>query len=195
MSDAMRAMISLFEQRTKLTESRPSVVASRDADALAELDALVLDLRSAELVIHAGYSKRDNERQKLAKWKELVPQCRAALDDVERLRRESEKANIELGHRRDAERQARERWEGVAEGKPGPDRYPTPTELAKHAEREAQAKKLHSEAFAKMQEARNNSQLLLAKLIDAQEKLGRLQFEERNYKALAEGQGRFVGVL
>jgi hypothetical protein len=67
--------------------------------------------------------------------------------------------------------------------------------LAKHAEREAEAKKLYSEALAAAQAARNRQEALLAEFISAQQKLERLQFKERQLKGpVPTHDGLFAGV-
>jgi len=182
MSVAMRILTSLFNERTALTHNRAAIAASGDAEALTELDGTIADFQAAEILIGNGYSKRKEMRERLAKWRELLPHIRVAFDRVETLEREFEKAGFEEEHLRDAARTVRDRWQEVCEKKPPESRYPTERELANHAERESAAKQLHSDAYAKAVEARTRVQMILAELISAKENLARLQFQERQLK-------------
>ena len=193
MNDAVRAITFLFNEQNRLKASRASLAGN--AEALAECDATIADFRAAELVIFDSYRKREDERERRVAWRAILPECRAALDDVERLAREFEAAGFEEQHQRDAARIAHDRLQEVVDKKPPESRYPNERELAKHAEHVAEAKKLYSEALAVAQAARNHQQTVLAEFQSAEQKLQRLQFRERQLKPRVETpEGLFTGV-
>ncbi|HXZ12552.1 MAG TPA: hypothetical protein VEG64_09185 [Candidatus Sulfotelmatobacter sp.] len=173
----------LMEQKARLTARRAELVrADIDAETLCELDAAIADLHAAVNLLVVNRMKREQERERFAKWKAILPTCREALDRVEQLGRDFERQNSIAMAARSALDFCDQRIAQHREAKPNPRRYPTDAELKKHADGEAELEAIRERARVKVKEAVELQHRLAYDHVKAREDFARLEFSERQLR-------------
>lgn len=169
----------LQAQKAALSTERSSA----DEAERSELDGLLTDIAAAEILITSHAAARGVAREKLAKWKAVVRQCRAALDRLQQINSDFESQQSEVAELREAADSAFDAVMQHRDRIPRATDYPTAEEIAEHAAEENRLVRAHEDAVAKVREANEKQGWLGAGLLKAREELGRLEFQERQLRA------------
>ena len=176
----------LFTQEKELRAERAALAQSAEPETLAELDAVIADVRNASTGLITQAHQREEKRERARKWREIVPQCRAALDAVEQLNQAHERQMLKVSELRSWADAAFNRIMQMRDKRPKPQTFPTDTELALQAERERKAEAAHKTAVDRVKEANQKEGEIARELLQARETLSRLEFQERQLRPRSE---------
>jgi hypothetical protein len=172
----------LFARRREYSAERASLAASANAEAVAELDARIVDIKEAEILIGGRDIARERGREKAARHRDILLKCRATLDRVQELNRDFEKQGFRVAEARNQVDRAFDKIMQCRDKRPKPAQFPTDAELKAQHERESRAEAAHREAVAALRVAAEAQGTLGNELLRARENLGRLEFQERELR-------------
>lgn len=178
----------LLEQRNALTALRPHVLDSGDVDAIEEIDATLEQVTAAMTAFALGAHNREVAREQYAKWKAILPVCRAAVEKHEEICRDLEKAVFKTAELESRASHAFDVVMQIRDRRPKHESYPTEAEIEAHEARERKADGIHRERVAKLVEAKERQAVLQREQWESRNNLNNLQFRERQLRPQQDAQ-------
>jgi hypothetical protein len=186
----------LHELSQRLAGERAALVAvGASAEELGELDAVIGDVKAAETAIVVRALERGAEIERGKRREAKIVECRSALDRVNELTRKLEGAEANLVAADNSLVAGENAVTRARDARPHPDSYPSAKETGAWLALVAKAEKDRDEKLAVRREAVGLRDRLSVERLNAQKRLGQLQFEERMLRAPAPQQEKGVGSL
>ena len=185
----------LMEQKNALSALRPQILNEGDADTIDELDGTIEQVTAAINTIALAQFARQEAREKYAKWRAILPQCREALDKSEKLARDVERAGFHLSEMRSKADDAFDKVLQQRDRRIPPERFPDDAELEQQAARERKAEAKHSEAVARVRDANEAHQAIIREQWQHKLLADGLLFQERQLRPREASAERGVGEL
>lgn len=182
--DYQPIVLQLRDHRDRLREQLGRLAPASD-DAI-ELAGLAGDLDKAMQLIGSGNTERSEVRERLKKWKAIIPKCREALDRVNELDRQIDRVAEAALLARNGAAIAENRLGNAQANPPQPSSYPTPAELAAYSQLVKQLEGELAEASANCREKVGAEGRLRGQLLAARKVFGTLEAEERHLRPRAQ---------
>jgi hypothetical protein len=185
----------LMEQKNALSALRPQILNEGSADTIDELDGTIEQVTAAINTIALAQFARQEAREKYAKWRVILPQCRAAAEKSEALARDVEHAAFKLSEMRSRADDAFDKVLQARDKRPRPEKFPTDREIQEQNKREQKTEANHREHVARVREANDAHQRLIREQWEHKLILDGLLFQERQLRPREPQTERGVGEL
>lgn len=170
----------LMEQKNKLTELRPQILAENDADSIDEITGTLEEIKKAIMAISMAQFAREEGRTKFKKWEAILPACREASEKFEAISKEFERSKLRLIELRSYVDNAFNKLQQVRDQRL-PD-FPTKREIEEKHQREQKAEENYREHVARAKAGNEKMHALSSDQLQAKIALDQLLFQERQLR-------------
>ena len=183
----------LMEQKNALSALRPQILNEGDADTIDELDGTIEQVTAAINTIALAQFARQEAREKYAKWRVILPQCRAAAEKSEALARDVEHAAFKLSEMRSRADDAFDKVLQARDKRPRPEKLQPIVRFRNRTSASRRLEANHGQHVARVREANDAHQRLIREQWEHKLILDGLLFQERQLRPREPQTERGVG--
>jgi hypothetical protein len=129
MNPHVHRVVGVIHQATLELESARTIASAADID---ELDAAIANLKAASAAIVVREGQRAEAVEKRVRWGKLVPECRRAKTELQKLERQYEASHTTVAEARNVVIVCEAHLGQAMQAKPRAEDYPTEKEIREH---------------------------------------------------------------